>query len=531
MTQDNPYNWTRTPRLPLARKPLLDELVEHLLEGTGCILMGGRGMGKSALLHQVSARIRESAPEVTVLSFPGPPVPAAVEGCLAALEDGLGLSRVPGNDAAATFRRHFADNPAQRGCVLLFDEIDQYISPRAKESVARTLLNHLEIVRRGFVNPIGILAAGGLGLFLLRDSLGSVFLSRAYHLSPVPFSEEDIFQLAQPFTERGAPLAKGVLKAIHLASGGNPALVTYGLQHLWSRTTLDERSVAEIYSEFRHRHPEFLRDIRNSVSHPDYSEGPLRVWAVVRDQGPNIPRSILLQAAGGGSETLRVDLDDILRLLRGAGLVTLEGSGTADPLQLRALASIVNLPDPSPAGDTIREQLLADLKTLLTNMHRWAPDFFHTPSTAKGQPKEQKQLVPEAVFSAILAIGLARSGWVVDREATQGEGRTDLKLIRAGQSALVEVKIWGRNDYAKIHGQVEGYWAADVQAAAAVMLTDQVMPNYSVKYRATCLSDSRLAVADETFAAPIRGHFSVGSRHPDGFDVLVDHLLLRIPRG
>lgn len=544
MTQRNPYDWIRArPRFPLTREPLLSDLVNHMLAGTGCVLMGGRGMGKSVLVHQVATRIRETAPEVTVVSIPGPPAPVTVEGCFAALEDGLGLSRVAGNDAATTLRRYFDEKPAQRGCVLLFDEIDQYVAPRAKESVARTLLNHLEVVRRNSTLPIGILAAGGLGLLLLRDYFGSVFLSRAYHLSPVPFSETDISQVSRPFADRGAPLSEGVLKAIHLASGGNPALVTYGLQHLWLRASPEERDVAEVYSDLRERYPDFLRDLQSSVSHPEFSEVPLRVWAVIRQQGPSIPRAALLQAASGGSDVLRMDLDDALRLLRGAGLVTLQGSVAADPLFLRAVASIVNLPEPTAAAGTIREQLVLDLTRVLTSIHRWAPDFFHTPrapkvASAKGSktaPKKtvqgQKRIVPEAVFSAILAIGFANLGWVVEREAMQGEGRTDLKLTRSGQGAVVEVKIWERNDYAEIHSQVQGYWAPDVSAAAAVMLTDQDLAAFGAKYRATCLSDPALVVTEEAAEPPLRGHFSVGSKHPDGFDVLVDHLLLRIPRG
>ncbi|MEZ4314554.1 MAG: hypothetical protein R3F14_41600 [Polyangiaceae bacterium] len=397
--------------------------------------------------------------------------------------------------------------------------------------MARTLLNHLETVRRSSVHPVGILVTGGLGVFLLRDYLGSAFLSRAYHFSPAPFSEVEIGELARRFIDRGPPLGESVVKAIHLASGGNPALATYGLQHLWSRASATERDVADIYSELPARHPDFLRDVRSAVSHPDLSEGPLRVWAVIRREGPRVPRATLLQAAAGGTGTLPMDLDDILRLLRGAGLVTLNGSSTGDPLDLRAVASIINLPERAPTSGDIREQLLGDLRALLASIHRWAPDFFHTPSSARGEEKKPRRIVPEAVFSAILAIGLAQGGWVVEREAVQAEGRTDLKLSRAGKTAIVEVKIWGRNDYERIHGQVEGYWTRGVHAAAAVMLTDLEQPSFRADYLTDCLADTRLTVTEESFEPPLRGHFGVKSTSQDGFDVLVDHLLLRIPRG
>ncbi len=537
MSGDNPYDWTRhQPRVALDRGSLVVDLVEQLLEGRGCVLMGGRGMGKSVLLSQVAARIRREAPEVTVLCFSDPPAPPTFEAAIRQIEDGLQLTHVPGNDASRTLDRHFADAPEQQGCVLLFDELDQYISPRSKDSLARTLLNHLEAFRRRSAHPIGILTAGGLGLYVLRDYLASAFMSRVYFKEPEPFSEAQIADLSAPFSARGTPLGETVLKSIQLASGGNPALVTYGLQYLWPRSSHTEKDVSRIYAGMRERHPEFLRDILVSVSHPDFSEVPLRVWSIIRQQGPSIPRSTLLHALSGGADMLRMDLDDVLRLLRAAGLVVLEGSAIADPLRLRAVPSILNLPDPSPRGASTREQLVLDLESLLTSIHKCAPDFFHTPvtekdETGKKKPRAPKRIVPEAVFSAILAIGLQHLGWQVEREAQQVEGRTDLKLSRSGETAIVEVKIWQRNDYEKIHHQLEGYWAPDVRAAAAVMLTDQDLPAFAGDYRARCLGGAHLTVTEEPVTAPLRGHFSVRSTHADGFDVLADHLLLRIPRG
>lgn len=537
MSASNPYDWTRhQPRLRLDREPLLTDLVKRLLDGNGCVLVGGRGMGKSVVLQQIADRLSVEAPEVTVVCFRAPPLPPTMEASLHELEKQLDLPHVEGSDAREILERHFAGSPSQRACVLLFDELDQYVSPRNKDSLARSLLNHLEAVRRGSPRPLGILIAGGLGLYVLRDYLASAFMSRVHYAIPAPFSEAEIEELAAPFFRSGQPLTSGALKSIHLASGGNPALVTYGLQHLWERASREEQDVSEVYATMYEKNPDFLRDLRSSVAHPDLSEVPLHVWAIIRQMGPTVPRAALLQALTRDTGVLRMDLDDVLRLLRAAGLVTLHGSAIADPLHLRAVASIVNLPEPAPAAGSPREQLVKDLSLLLTSIHRWAPDFFHAAKagkdeTGKNAPKEPKRIVPEAVFSAILAIGLGNLGWQVEREAQQGGGRTDLKLSRSGGGAVVEVKIWKRNDFAAIHSQLEGYWAPDVQAGAAVMLTDMDLPSFAGEYRAVCLGDPRLTVVEETVAPPLRGHFAVRSRHPDGFEVLVDHLLLRVPRG
>jgi len=40
---------------------------------------------------------------------------------------------------------------------------------------------------------------------------------------------------------------------------------------------------------------------------------------------------------------------------------------------------------------------------------------------------------------------------------------------------IVEVKIWGRNDYRDAHRQVASYWTDEVATGAVVQLTDVVV--------------------------------------------------------
>ncbi len=57
-------------------------------------------------------------------------------------------------------------------------------------------------------------------------------------------------------------------------------------------------------------------------------------------------------------------------------------------------------------------------------------------------------------------------------ECGAAAGRTDLKLrSNASKLAVIEVKIWGRNDYQEAQHQIENYWRAEVEAGAVVQLT------------------------------------------------------------
>jgi hypothetical protein len=522
----NPYDWTRhAPKQEIVRTELLASLSARLRAKLGCVLLGGRGMGKSVLLQQVEDLLERSDPSVRVIRLDGPPTPPTLRGCIRVLSKRLEIPRTVDLQLDELFDQYFAKHPEISTCVLLFDELDQYAAGPDGHPLGRQLFNRLESIRKSPQGRIGILAAGGLGIYVLRDVLGSAFMSRVYYEHPKPFTEAEIEELARPFEERGAPLSESVRKALFLASGGNPALVTYGLQRLWDRDVAAEQDVAEIYGEFVVRHPDFLRSIRDAVAHPDFSEAPLRVWKRIRHGGGSMSHAELIEAAATASGRLRMDLSDILRLLQSAGLIVIDGMMSADPIDVRATASILNLPTPNGHRGTLRDHLVEDLRSLLSSVYQWSPDFFRP-----GRQGKVKQLVPESVFTAFLGLGLRLRGWNVEREAIQGAGRTDLKLSRSGGAAVVEIKIWGRNDYQGIQSQVEGYWNQDVVAAAAVMIGDRDGDAFKLDYRRECLDRADLTIVDEPIAPPLQARFVVESMTAQGFQTRVDHLLLRIPR-
>ncbi len=81
---------------------------------------------------------------------------------------------------------------------------------------------------------LGVLAAGSLGIFVVRDVLGSSFLSRALHVRLRPFDRSTASGLTVQFEAEGRSLTEEVLDVLQLATGGIPALLTFGLQTLWT---------------------------------------------------------------------------------------------------------------------------------------------------------------------------------------------------------------------------------------------------------------------------------------------------------
>jgi hypothetical protein len=94
---------------------------------------------------------------------------------------------------------------------------------------------------------------------------------------------------------------------------------------------------------------------------------------------------------------------------------------------------------------------------------------------------------------------------------------------------IVEVKIWGRNDYREAHRQVEDYWTSEVAAGAVVQLTDAELPDWSERYRRECLDANEVEERVVT-GSPIRARWTCTSSTTDGMDVEVEHFLLRLAR-
>lgn len=525
----NPYNWqSHTPQVQVPRAEV-DRLSEVLRSNGSAVVLGGRGMGKSVFLGQLKAELERHAGTRVVL-LETPPAALTVEACLDFLAAELGVASNPWS-SRRFLDQLFARDDAPERLVLLFDEFDRYAARGATSAQppGRGFFNDLEASRRSLPR-LGLLAVGSIGVFVFRDVLGSSFLARALHLHLRPFDRAAAHALAGPFSERGSPLSDEVLDALYLASGGIPAILTFGLQQLWRQDReAVPRDVTAVYKIFEEEHEEYLSDLLAAITNPRFSDAPARVWKRIQEGPGRIPRRELEAALGEPSGVLRLKLSDALRLLEAIGVVRIEGSAIRDdPVTVEPIAGLLNLPGTSPPDQDVPAHFLRDLETLLARVHRSSADFFRP-----GREGQAKRLVPESVFAAHLGLGFDLLGWRSERETQRGAGRTDLLLRRNGSErvVVVEVKLWGRNDYREAQRQVESYWTDDVAAGAVVQLTDAELPNWAERYRRECLDPLDVTVEEAPVeGSPVGAHFRCTSRTAGGLKVEVDHLLLRLPR-
>ncbi len=526
----NPYNWqSHTPQIQVPR-PDLDLAARTLLNNGSAVFLGGRGMGKSVFLRQLKGELLSHQGTEVVL-FVGPPARLTAQSCLSRLARHLDVVADEDAESLEILETYFARDGGPKRLVLLFDELDRYAEkgPSSAQPPGRGFFNDLEAARRE-LPQLGVLAVGSLGVFIFRDVLGSSFMSRALHRRLRPFDRSEARLLARAFEARDAGLSQDVLDALVLASGGIPSLVTYGLQQLWGlEREPSARDVTEVFKEFEELHGDYLRDLLSALGDSRFSDAPLRVWRRIQEGPGRIRRDDLEAALGQPSGLLRLDLADALHLLEAVGVVRLEGSAFHDKsLTVHPISSLLNLSWNLPPEDDLRTDFFSDLTSLLARLHRSSADFFR-PGTAE----TGKQLVPESVFTAHLALGLELLGWRSEREAQRGAGRTDLLLRRNGDQevVVVEIKIWGRNDYRQAHQQVESYWTDDVAVGAVIQLTDADVPDWPERYRHECLSQVASKIAETSVeGTPIAARFTASSSPSAGLEVSVEHFLLRLPR-
>lgn len=253
----NPYRWDHhTPGVSIDRTP---DFVDAIRRGEVVRLVGGRGMGKSVTLRQIASRF-EREPDARVLLIPGPPLRAGEPSDFLA-------------DAARrlTLDPHRFETLDQvidaLGCermLLLLDEMDQYLALEEGRP-ARTLLNHVEAVRKEVGERLSVVIAGGLGLVHMAHVLGSGLLSRARTVMARPFTRGELEELAKPLRSK-RPFDDVALATLHSASGGNPALATYGFECLWPIDGDAVEQLRLIFGTFPTERATFVRAVVEAVS-------------------------------------------------------------------------------------------------------------------------------------------------------------------------------------------------------------------------------------------------------------------------
>jgi len=543
----NPYSWTTsTPKHAVLRRALMARVLDHLWHNEGTILLGARGMGKSVFLAQLVKEVA-SHRNIEVISFAGPPDDKTMKGAVgavaaalaAAVERRLGDAagerreryerlgvrlRKLGRRAALAdvLRAYFgALSEDVERVVLIFDEVEQYADP---PSFGRSFFNGLEAIRKVSEERLAFVVAGGLRLLTLDTELGSMFFTRMKSEIVEPLEYADLAGMARAFEERGIPLRPEVLEGLLTASGGNALLVTYGLMYLWDRASPEERDVVEIFSDFEaSTSRRIYRSIKDAVAGSGVAGIPLQVLeALDRNHGHVSEEEIARICAGVGDLAVPLEKDDILDLLRASGLVRIVGAG-AGRIEAHPIPSIISfrLLAEVTARDTLQAQLAADLVEVLSHIHAMAPAF-RRPSGADGA-----QLVPEGTFVACLCMGLDPRGWRVEVGSMSGAGFTDIRARHARfgeEKAIVEVKIWPRNDYKDIHDQVVSYATGGVAALATVMIAETKNPTWQEEYAQACLVGKVDSHAWHPLSLPLHGYFEARTGPH-----VVHHFLLQLP--
>jgi hypothetical protein len=514
----NPYRWQHDqPAHVVAREALVGKIEDHLRRGVAVKLIGGRGMGKSVLLRQIQARFADE-PDTRALLVPRP----APEGTLAAyvqdISARLGLAALTRTTLDAVM-----EAAAERGIsrlILLVDEADQYVLMSPTGDLARTWFNHIEALRKAWMGRIAVVVAGGLGLLHLGHVLGSGLVSRAETCVAERFTFEELRHLADPFARQGEALSDDVLQTLEALSGGNPALATYGLEQLWTSSGEPIPVLREVFGEFASRHHDFLRAVHDAVSHRGLVKAPGRILQIVRQRAGSVPQQELRDACAADDPP--VSVLQAIQLLQAAGLVGVTSSVHADPLQIHPIASIANLPTEPAAALDPADRLDADVAAVLAQLHRFGRDFHG-----------KQALLEEQVFSSLLATGLALLGWpAVDREAVQSAGYADLRvgMTRDGVHghALIEMKLWPRNDYKDLQSQLDAYRVSNTVHTIGVMVGVREVAGWADDYERECLA--RHAASRRPTPPDLVGCWHVETTNPTTGLPRTTHYLVQIPK-
>lgn len=446
---------------------------------------------------------------------PGPPEEGTVIACVRDIAGHLGLDSLPRMTMDAVM-----EGAAAKGIqrlILLVDEADQYVLLGKAGEFARAWFNRLEALRKAWIDRVSVVIAGGLGILHIGHVLGSGLLSRAETCVVERFGIPELQELAEPFATHGRRLDDSVIETLQALSGGNPALATYGLEQLWPSDNNPIQDLRTAFGEFMSRHGDFLRAVQDAVSHSRLVAAPGRILDLVRQSAGSVPQQMLREACAVDDPP--VDVAQAVQLLQAAGLVDVSGSLYTDPLQIHAVASIVNLPTHRAADANPSDRFDADVAAVLVQLHRVGRDFHG-----------KAGLLEEQVFSSMLAVGLRLLGWsAVDREVVQAAGYPDLR-VRLSQGdvhghVVVETKIWPRNDYKNIQTQIDAYRVSDTIHAVAVMLGTRDVAGWVEDYEHECLGGC--TVLQRSHPLDLVARWRIESRS-DGPQTM--HFLVQIPK-
>lgn len=494
MTTQSPYNWSTGCTHEVHRSGLVDEICRGLVRGEGVLLRAGPGMGKSAIVEQCRRQLLPLN-DTQVVTVPSSVAHSPVlQACFERLCSALGVSF---DMDIETVLREWDQRHGGFLCLLL-DDVGAL--DRQEQGAAAAWLSVLEAGRRSHRN-LGLLAVGGAAMRDSPTAYGSPFASRARPVTVRPMSQVETSLFLAPLSKR-RQISLDATCTAHTLSGGVPAVLAYLCQELWvGDGPVSSVEVGDLVDRFARDHRPFISSVWRQLQREPLGVRSRKAYEAIRaNPSPSsLWRSLEQLAARDG---VFVDPRDLVDALVGSGLAAEEASGS-----VRVTSSILALPEwVPPATGSSATQIL---NTVLSDLPRLAPDFRRVGG----------EIVPESVFSAFLTAALRQSGHVAEREAIEGAGRTDIKY--SGHDVvghgIVEVKIWGRNDYRNIDQQVRSYFTSETSEALAVMITKGKASGYET------------SVVPKGYCAAETGNLHIDMFYDPTGKSCIRHALVRLP--
>lgn len=519
MPPENPYRTDFPGQAPfVGRRDELERLGRSLRRGRRSIaaVMGGRGMGKTCLALELERRLLADGVERVVLIRQPEGDPLRF---FAQLGKALGRDLDPGLPTDSIVEA--VEGHRARRFVLLIDEIERLLVTE----LGLVLLDNLRIAWEQLGGRLGVVIFGGSALRKLLISDASPFLRSAQWLPLRGLSHDECAELVR--SPCRLEVADDLVEALWEATCGHPLLLQSVLEE--AVEALTETSAAPL-REAASALPQAIAEALGVVAQErlptlfpiwwdNLAEPGQAIYRALLDHGAPVPRADWARHLGPDplpwievletTGVARVEAGEVLprgelflewiRQLRGGW-----GPDPAVTPPTRHQPRSANGPDDKNTdgrggdGDGDEDDSALDSFELqvVRAIERWTRDAHELPSFAlkSGRAEGNDRLLPEHHFQLVLAMALRQHGLVVEAEALSSiRGRVDLKIRHPGDGdrrTCVELKIWGRNDYADTVGQLLGYTLATDTFGVIVMI-DRGLAPLAPRYHQRVLDDGK----------------------------------------
>lgn len=525
---ENPYRGDRLSTVFVGRDAILSDLEATILRrGAICPVMGGRGIGKSAISRKLEERLAERVLVVRV------------EGGVEDVERSLTSrwSEFRAADFVVSLEAIVRD-PTTKPVLLVLDEVERILT----DGRGIGLLDNLRKVFDDTDGRFSVVVFGGTELrSLLKDS-ASPFLGKALLRVLTGLSRDEIAQLVRaPLNET---VADDVIDALWAETAGHPRVLQHVMEHAVDRwqdaSRADSLRVLEPYVL------DALVEVRRTWLEcelyrqwwQNLREGGQRIYRLLLRALDPLPRSDWVKQLGDDPVPWVEVLESTGVAAGGASGLLPRGSGFAAWVREnhpeRPLSGAPS--DPPLATWLSALSLGAFERDVVMSLARWARRSVEFPGLllkARGERGNDGILSEHSVrLSALMALTQHDAFATVEAEAlsAHSEKRSDLKL-RARDApdtrACLEFKIYQRTGYKTVVRQAIGY-AIPSDTFTAVITVDRTGKTLS-DYEQHCFDGA--SPLRRTEAAPGLEQPMLLTEHErsNAGAIRVWHFLLRLP--